>query len=437
MKIIRLQAENIKNLKAIDITPDGAVVLEGKNGAGKSAVLESIYMGFTGKKIDEPIRHGEKRAEINIDLGKYKIRRIYTDKSNRLEVTSAEGELFKSPQTLLDSAYGNIGFDPLSFANMDPRTQRALLAKLVGLDFTALNQERQRLYDERTIKNREIKGGDPTSFRPDPNRPLPLEALIGGMEEPLPGTPREEISMAEELGKVEALEGQAKIHEAYEDAKCKLTDHRSACEANIHTAEAEIAELEKRIEAIRDRIKTNEYGIEETNKAIAAMAEPAFISPELIDKTRRGMLVIEETNKAIRKAVEFDKALARLKTVTQEVNKLEERMAKIDLEKQDRIGAAAFPIAGLGLDDETVIYQGKPFSQLSTGEQIRISTAIAMALNPELRVIIVREGSLLDQKGMEEIIALAKDKDYQLWIERVADNQQVGIYLEEGEIKNA
>jgi hypothetical protein len=36
---------------------------------------------------------------------------------------------------------------------------------------------------------------------------------------------------------------------------------------------------------------------------------------------------------------------------------------------------------------------------------------------------------------MKEIIDLAQQKEYQCWIERVAEGKQVGIYLENGEIK--
>ena len=38
MKIVRLTAENIKRLVAVEITPDGNVVqITGKNGAGKTS----------------------------------------------------------------------------------------------------------------------------------------------------------------------------------------------------------------------------------------------------------------------------------------------------------------------------------------------------------------------------------------------------------------
>ena len=42
MKIIELQAENVKRLKAVDITPDGTLqVIGGRNAQGKSSVLDA------------------------------------------------------------------------------------------------------------------------------------------------------------------------------------------------------------------------------------------------------------------------------------------------------------------------------------------------------------------------------------------------------------
>jgi recombinational DNA repair ATPase RecF len=439
VRIIELRAENIKNLKVVSIKPDGAVILEGKNGAGKSAVLDAIFMALTGKKLDEPIRNGEKRAEINVDLGAYKIRRVLTAKSERLEVVSETGSSFTSPQKMLNEILGNLSFDPLGFAEMGRnaegmRRQVAMLAELVGLDFTELNKKRLDLYNERTIKNREIKGGDPTSYKPDPMAPLPLESLVSNMPVPAPGTPRKEVSMSEELEKLGKLEEKAKAYDAYLEKKQELEEHKEQSEAVISGYKDKIIALEIEILNYKNAIKSEEDETAAIDKVISELVEPEKVAPETIQAARNALSEVEEKNKDIRQAIEYDTKLAQLDAARKVVNHLEEDMMKIDLEKDRRIKEAVFPIEGLGLTDEYVTYNGKPFAQLSTGEQIRVSTAVAMALNPTLRVILIREGSLLDKTGLQEVIGLAREKDYQLWIERVADDRQVGIYLEDGAI---
>lgn len=459
MRIIEFRAENIKNLKVVEIRPgNDAVILTGRNGAGKSAVLDAVFMALTGKKLAQPIREGESKAEISVDLGEYKIKRVFTAKGERLELMSAEGAVFKTPQTMLDKILGKLSFDPLAFAGMAQAPQRALLAELVGLDFAALNKEREALYNERTIKNREIKGGDPASYRKDPNAPLPLESLVGNMEKPAKDTPRQEISMAEELTKVGEIE---KARQSYLDncAAIRTTNEaalKKRAEAvddvteRIDTEKNTAALLTEEIEQLKATLAqktknlTNaENNIEAFERELESLAipvkqyelPPETITAEQIATARKSLIEIEEKNKAIRKAVEFDKAIESLEAAKKEVAKLEEDMMRIDLNKQNKIKGAKFPIDGLGMTDEFVTYQGMPFSQLSTGGQIRVSTAVAMALNPTLKIILVREGSLLDSDGLKAIIEIAKEKDYQLWIEKVGEDKNVGIYLEDGEIK--
>ena len=72
MQIVGLKIQNTFNIKAMDLEfrQDGeAIVLRGNNGAGKSAVMDTIWYGLTGKKPAKPIREGQKKSEITVDLG--------------------------------------------------------------------------------------------------------------------------------------------------------------------------------------------------------------------------------------------------------------------------------------------------------------------------------------------------------------------------------
>lgn len=97
MRIINLHAENFKRLTAVDITPKGdLVVLTGANEQGKSSVLDAIMAALCGgrgmKDIPEPIRRGESWAEVSLDLGDVRVKRIWEHGGkNRIEVTNADG----------------------------------------------------------------------------------------------------------------------------------------------------------------------------------------------------------------------------------------------------------------------------------------------------------------------------------------------------------
>src|SRR5438874_2068433 len=97
MKIISLVAENIKKLRAVEITPDGEIVtISGRNGQGKTSVLDSIWWALTGTKHiqGEPIRKGETKARIKLDLGGLVVERKFTAAGSTLSVESAEGARF-------------------------------------------------------------------------------------------------------------------------------------------------------------------------------------------------------------------------------------------------------------------------------------------------------------------------------------------------------
>ena len=139
MKIVSLETENVKRLKAVRIEPDGTmVVIGGRNAQGKSSVLDSIEMALGGKESAprEPIRRGEKSARVVLQLdGEYglKIVRKFTEKGSTLSIETADGMKPKSPQGLLDQLCNRIAFDPLQFVRQKPADQAATLRKLVGL----------------------------------------------------------------------------------------------------------------------------------------------------------------------------------------------------------------------------------------------------------------------------------------------------------------
>ena len=60
-----------------------------------------------------------------------------------------------------------------------------------------------------------------------------------------------------------------------------------------------------------------------------------------------------------------------------------------------------------------------------------------MSSNPELRVIRIKDGSLLDADGMAMLKAMASENDFQIWIERVADNDPIAVAIEDGSVANA
>jgi hypothetical protein len=103
-------------------------------------------------------------------------------------------------------------------------------------------------------------------------------------------------------------------------------------------------------------------------------------------------------------------------------------------QKMDALRNCVMPLPDLSLGVDGVIYKDLPFDQASDAERLRVSTAIAMAGNPKLRVIRIRDGSLLDDDGIKMVADMAAEKDYQIWLERVDSSGKVGIVLEDGSV---
>jgi len=91
------------------------------------------------------------------------------------------------------------------------------------------------------------------------------------------------------------------------------------------------------------------------------------------------------------------------------------------------------PLPGLSVTEDCVVYEGIPLSQVNDAKKLEIGMGIAMAENPELRVIRMK-GNDLDDNSLEIVSKMAQEKDYQLWIERWSGGEG-GIVIEEGSVK--
>jgi hypothetical protein len=109
---------------------------------------------------------------------------------------------------------------------------------------------------------------------------------------------------------------------------------------------------------------------------------------------------------------------------------IEDRMAQINR----AVEAAQMPYPGLTLASGQVMLGGVPFEQASSAEQWRACVGIAMAENPSLRTILVRQGSLLDSKSTAVIAEMAADRGYQVIVEKVDESGKVGIVMVEGAV---
>jgi len=403
MKIIKLIAENFKILKAIEIEPgnNNTIIITGKNGAGKTSVLDAIAIAMAGKRaikeLKKAIREGEDKAFVTIETEKYIITRKWTQNdSGTLVVKDNEGRTYPSPQAFLDKIIGELTFDPLEFSLSKPQDQRQILINLIGQADTLakLDDKRQITYDKRTDANRELKS---------------LSARLDGLQKPDPSLENQTKKDMNELMK--KLQDANKINTDAENIKVKIAQ----TERQVREAEELIAINKKYVDDLKDALKNTH------------VPDIAVVNQEFEEAM--------SLNKQIDEAQKYYELKNEGKKILSQCEQFRDTIDNIDNQKKQILSEANFPITGLGFNEDGITFNDIPFQQCALSEQLKVSIAIAMATNPEFRVIRITDASLLDSDNLKIIQEMADKHDFQVWLEIVSDGQsEIGICIEEGEI---
>jgi hypothetical protein len=108
------------------------------------------------------------------------------------------------------------------------------------------------------------------------------------------------------------------------------------------------------------------------------------------------------------------------------------KIRDLDDELGRRVGAVDLGVPGLSVGESGVTHMGLPLVQASGAEKLRLSVAVGLKANPELRLMLIRDGSLLDAEGMRVLEEMVEKADAQVLIERVSDDDGPGIRIVDG-----
>ena len=416
MKIIKLESENIKRLSAVQIEPDGSlVVIGGRNNQGKTSVLDSIEYALAGTSSipSEPIRRGEKKARVVVEMDGLIVTRTFSSSGSKLVVSDKQGFTKTSPQQLLDSLTGKLSFDPLAFSRMKPTEQLKVVKELAGIDLTKLDEEKQKAYDERTQVNREMKS---------------LQAQVEGVEV-YKGVPKEEISSTELLHEYER---KMEINRKNQKERELL----STIEDQIEKSVLDMEIMREDIRKLREKWDKVAEDFQELNKSRASQLNIIqFLQDEDTNSIHSQISQAEEINQKVRSnlkrsSLEFD-----LDNRKRLVESFTEKLDKIEEEKVKLISSSKLPIPNLSFDESGIAHNGLPFNQLASSLQLKISVAMGFAMNPNLKILLIRDGSLLDEDSLKMVAKMAEKENGQLWIERVGESKECQVIIEDGRVK--
>lgn len=490
MNIRRLSIRNFKRLTGLDIVvdADGLIVIGGNNAQGKSSVLDGIAFLLGGPKFrpTEPLHRGADKGEIVVEFdGGITVKRTMNDKGGgSLRIATSDGMSPRKPQAWLDERLGALTFDPLAFMRLSAKEQAKAMRDLTGCDTTELDAARKAAYNERRDIGRDGKRAaahaDQMPHYPDV-KPVDVAALLAeqaeaerkaatvtATEQQADGIERDARALHQ---RVEVLRENAETAKVYADPSVRIGQIDSARVAEHKAAEERRTAAIKAAEEqfARDIATADHRANDDRQAAERAAAESADRAANLAASADE--LEAEAKSKAAEcdatrtKAAEMRAALPDADAIRQrianagsvnakaeanerkaaaeaEAEKLRTAYAgksaeidEIDTKRRAMLESVTFPVEGLGFGDDGLTFNGLPLAQASQAEQIRIGMEIALASDPQVRIALIRDGSLLDDEHMQLVAEIAAKSGAQVWVERVGDRDDGAIIIEDGAIR--
>lgn len=422
LKLISAEITNFKNIshKKVDFNGKSVVVI-GRNEVGKSSLIQAIMSPVNAKVIPEkPIKKGEERASVELEIGgvvddemvKYNLSMYFSAENQKGKLVLSTPDDVDKPlsKTAVSELMGQIGFDIMDFIRLGQtrdgkvstpgvREQIETLKNLMPRDaikeLFQLDKEKQETYDSRSEINKDIKHQKAMLDGNDYNQedierysekidPEPIKLKMSSISETI--EEHAGITSRLESNRRESISSEAKI--------ARLTQE-------LDQAKKDKADADMKIERAEDWLSKNKKpDISELSDELKSINEHNEVCDEIskLEDAHRAIQIIEA------KSVEMTK-----------------RLKEIENEKKNVFSNNPLPVKNLSFDDNMVTYKGLPLNdkQINTASLIGIGCRIGMAMNPKLRLMVIKDGSLLDKKILKHILKICDKEGYQLLIEMV------------------
>ncbi|MBQ7516396.1 MAG: AAA family ATPase, partial [Schwartzia sp.] len=253
VKINQIALENVKRVKAVQLMPtaNGLTIIGGRNGQGKTSVLDAIAWALGGAKFapSEAKREGSVSApKIHIELSNGLVVER-AGKNSTLKVTDPSGK--KTGQRILDELIETLALNLPSFMAASPVEKGKKLLTIIGVEdeVRKLDEEEAALYNRRTeigrIAEQKKHFAAEMAFYPDcPKEPVSASELIAEQQEILRRN-AENQQKRERVREIEAKLAAAQSRKAeLEEALAKVCAELDEARADLDTAQKSALDLE-------------------------------------------------------------------------------------------------------------------------------------------------------------------------------------------------
>lgn len=414
VKINSLEVENVKRVKAVALEPseDGLTVIGGRNGQGKTSVLDAIAWALGGdrKRPSDAKRDGsatDPHLRVKLSNGIVVERR---GKSGSLKVTDPEGR--KGGQQLLDSFVESLALDLPKFLAMNDKDKARTLLGIIGVgeDLARLELEEQTLYNQRTgigqMRDQKKGAAADMPMHPDaPAEPVSAMELIQSQQEILAknGENQAKRQKAEQL--------QAAYDNATNDALL---------------IQEQIAGLQKALEAKREEVSDLHADL------LIAKKTAEELQDESTAEIEEELQQIETVNAKVRDNQRRLDAEREAEELDEQYAEMTERIESVRRAKMDLLKGADLPLPGLAVENGLLTYQGRKWDCMSGSEQLRAATAIVRRLKPECGFVLVDKLEQCDRETLTEFGQWAESEGLQIIGTRVSTGDECSIVIEDG-----
>lgn len=444
MKITSYEAHNVLGVKDIRFEMEGRhlFLVGGKNGQGKTSALTALVMTLCGKSgmgtKDYPaiaLRDGQKKGKVTIELtgstdlhedtgltAELSLRRkasgVVVEEFRLLDSTGAEAP---EPRKMLQRLFQLKAFDPLAFERMKPKEKASCVQQMLGLDLSKYDKEHATAFTERTDVGRDGKK---------------LAAQLEGMTKHK-DAPKDEIKVADLMEEVDKLQGENKARAEMEKLADDLHERQVKLTSLADDVVDQIATLQKKLEETKEQISVAEKGEKNARKQLEKLPDRT----EDIAAVKANIAKADETNRMVRENIAYDKLAKEVKDSRGKWQELTDKLIEIAEERAEEVANADWPIEGMELQEDGLLWNKLPFEQASTSQRIMASVAIGMRLNPELRLLVCEHGSDLDTDTLDALDAVLKERDFQCIVELVTrskeDEERCAVVISDGEVVGA
>ena len=473
MKISKIIIKNLYGITEKQLT--GAdVELTGKNGTGKSSVIDAIRLALTNKSNRQyVIKQGADEGEIFIetDTGLQIDRKARAERSDYKSIKDGNCEI-ASPEAFLRDIFTPLQLDPVEFLYKTVNEQNAAILDCIKIDWSLddikawfgeipawvdfnqniikvlndIQSERGEYFQRRQNINHDIRNEKefaekiaktlPENYSAEKYENIDISALYHELAEETHHNAEIEKAKYQRENRDNKLR---KIQADYEIQKSAIATEAAATEKKI---DEDLLRLQSEIEALKVKksgisadkqqkfeIAVKEYELQKSKFFAGAdecehmAAEPLADLSGLqaqITEAENGQQYINEYKRMIDLQGEFESLTAQSEALTEKIEKARTLPAEL-------LAKCELPIADLSIYKGVPLIHGLPISNLSDGEKLDLCVEIAVCNPAKLNIVLIDGAEKLATETRNALFEKCKKKGVQFIATRTTDDEALTV----------